>query len=322
MKTSAKNTASWLGCFSLLWGASSVSAAESQTPADLRYHVTFELGDTEFAPGDSITIQTVRGSQPSLAVGGTYAVSGRYTLESTPDADLSLFVTTTNSTPTAIDPGQTVRVQKGSGEFTLIKALTEQGYPHLSFYPASGGSSFGGVYFGSGQSVLRQKRFSYFDASPGALPVASTSATVAQQPDLERLNRDMIEYLGSPVAAPAHLDAAYSKSGLIAAIRLAAQRAHVELKHVDVDDSEFPYLVGVISGAGDFAKVLPELEKMKAYEHQGGVSTATCRAINIIPWRLYPSESSQRISRRLTVRENMFFEKLSQVEMRLQAGSK
>ena len=34
--------------------------------------------------------------------------------------------------------------------------ITAPGWPHVSFYPTDGGESFGGVYFGTGDSVLKQ----------------------------------------------------------------------------------------------------------------------------------------------------------------------
>ena len=47
-------------------------------------------------------------------------------------------------------------VERGSGEFTLKVRMPYEGWPHVSFYPAEGGQSFGGVYFGTGDSVLKE----------------------------------------------------------------------------------------------------------------------------------------------------------------------
>ena len=38
---------------------------------------------------------------------------------------------------------------------TLILPMSCRGWPHVSFYPAGGGESFGGNYFGTGDSVLK-----------------------------------------------------------------------------------------------------------------------------------------------------------------------
>ena len=45
---------------------------------------------------------------------------------------------------------------KGSGTFTLFLPMSCEGWPHISFYPAESGSSFGGNYFGTGDSVLKR----------------------------------------------------------------------------------------------------------------------------------------------------------------------
>ena len=34
--------------------------------------------------------------------------------------------------------------------------MTYRGWPHISFYPADGGNGFGGIYFGTGDSVLKE----------------------------------------------------------------------------------------------------------------------------------------------------------------------
>ncbi len=56
--------------------------------------VPFELGTAEFSPGDSITIQRVTGTSPTIRTGETYCVEGTYTLASRDKADLALFATT------------------------------------------------------------------------------------------------------------------------------------------------------------------------------------------------------------------------------------
>ncbi len=46
-------------------------------------------------------------------------------------------------------------VNRGNGTFTLFLVVTGRGSPHVSFYPSEGGGSFGGTYFGTGDSVLK-----------------------------------------------------------------------------------------------------------------------------------------------------------------------
>ena len=69
------------------WGGTNTIAA------DFSFAVPFELGEAEFYPGDSITIQKVTGTSPTIHTGETYCVEGTYTLASKEKADLALFAT-------------------------------------------------------------------------------------------------------------------------------------------------------------------------------------------------------------------------------------
>jgi hypothetical protein len=51
---------------------------------------------------------------------------------------------------------QTTVITRGTGTFTLFLPMSCRGWPHVSFYPADGGEDFGGNYFGTGDSVLKQ----------------------------------------------------------------------------------------------------------------------------------------------------------------------
>jgi FecR protein len=124
-------------------------APPAATPA--RVAVPFELGNVGFAPGDAITITSVTGDRSTLEVGGVYHVEGTWHLESQPSATLALFVTNGKAEGPA-----SLHVEKGEGTFSIdVTRLTRAGYPHVSFYPTSGGASFGGAYFGTGDSVYR-----------------------------------------------------------------------------------------------------------------------------------------------------------------------
>ncbi len=118
--------------------------------------VKFEAGKTNFVQGDSIKITSIRGSSSGINTNETYKIDGFYTLNSHDEAMLSAFVTTNeNGGRSTIDLKQTKKVSKGKGKFSLILTMHNKGYPHVSFYPRLGGESFGGVYFGTGDSVLR-----------------------------------------------------------------------------------------------------------------------------------------------------------------------
>src|SRR5439155_8489006 len=139
-------------------------AGRAATAGELPYAVRYELGDAEFAPGDNITIQEVRGTSDTISTGGTYSVKGTYSLGSRDEANLAFYTSTIrDSGPTAVDPKQHVRIKKGTGSFHLVKTLSSDGYLHVSFYPVPSGSGFGGVYFGQGNRVLRNKGFSHLD---------------------------------------------------------------------------------------------------------------------------------------------------------------
>ena len=46
-------------------------------------------------------------------------------------------------------------VDQGEGRFSLIVYLWYEGQPHVSFYPADEGSSFGGVYFETDKPIQK-----------------------------------------------------------------------------------------------------------------------------------------------------------------------
>jgi hypothetical protein len=219
--------------------------ATHETAGDFPHLIRYELGEAEFAAGDDITIREVHGTKETITIGGTYCVEGTYTLGSMEEATLALFVTTSNNEPSPIGPKQTVQIKKGTGSFRLIKTMTVDGYLHVSFYPLPSGSGFGGVYFGQGKWVLRQKGFSYLDnrSQPDHL---GKGGSLGDQISLSGPNRAMFEYLGDPVPPPANMEVKYTREGLADAIRSAAKKAGICLKKVEIDDSEYPYLVGVI----------------------------------------------------------------------------
>jgi beta-lactamase regulating signal transducer with metallopeptidase domain len=130
------------------------------SPATLEFpHVVrFEQGATRFQSGDKITIQEVRGTAETFAPGNLYWIKGTYTLASHHRASLAAYVTAMDAEN---GRGTTFKVQmatvsQGDGSFTLILPMSCRGWPHVSFYPAEGGSDFGGNYFGTGDSVLKK----------------------------------------------------------------------------------------------------------------------------------------------------------------------
>ena len=301
-----------VGLLLSLWGP----VASRSAAADFSSAVPFELGEGEFHPGDSITIQRVSGTSPTIHTGETYCVEGTYTLASSEKADLALFATTMSKGATPTDASQMMRIEKGTGTVRLVKTMREEGYLHVSFYPVPGGTCFGGVYFGQGQWVLHHKGWSYLDTHPRAQDYVGTGSSTGGPVFLTGANQALLEYLGDPVEPPADMDAAYSKDGLIKAIQTAARNAGISVQRVEIDDSEYPFLVGVICKEGDYSKLTDQLRKMDAYEYNGGISSHTCAAFNLVPYRVFPSGVSMRISHRSGLREQILYDKITRLGSR------
>jgi beta-lactamase regulating signal transducer with metallopeptidase domain len=135
-------------------------ARKAATPAtsEFPYAVQFEQGATRFRQGDKITIDEVRGTADRFTPGNLYCIKGTYTLASHDRAMLAAFTTAKDA---ASGKGPYLKVQativnQGGGTFKLFLPMSYLGWPHVTFYPAEGGASFGGNYFGTGDSVLKQ----------------------------------------------------------------------------------------------------------------------------------------------------------------------
>jgi hypothetical protein len=124
--------------------------------ADFSHEVRF-VGQQDIfgrnAIGDAIVITAVHGPCDHIAIGNTYQIDGAYTLASHDQAELAAYETATqpNEPHRQMVPGQSATIHKGSGTFTLQLKVEDPGCPHVSFYPATGGSSFAGEYFGTGE---------------------------------------------------------------------------------------------------------------------------------------------------------------------------
>jgi hypothetical protein len=309
-------------------------AAVGQAAEEFPHLIPFKLGRTEFVPGDSITIQTVRGTSDKLRTNETYCVEGTYTLSSRSEAVLALYVTTRQPVQSETDPRQILRVHRGTGSFRLLKTMDLEGCPHLTFYTVPSGSSFGGVYFGEGNWLWPQKGSSHPDrpsprqdsragAGSAATPVSSSAGSFTERlsnimgagsaatpVSMSGPNRVLLEYLGNPVETPAALEAAYTPAGLREAVQSAASKAGISLLKLEIDDSEYPFLVGVVVREGDFVKLKTQLQKAGRYDYQGDVGSHTCLTFNITPWRTWPPDAQQRIFRRATVRMQAFYDRL------------
>lgn len=297
-----------------LWLALAVPAATNSIAAGFSSAVPFELGEGGFLPGDSITIQRVTGTSPTIRTGETYCVEGTYTLASKEKAHLALYATAQSAVPTPDDPGQSTLIEKGTGTFRLVKTMREEGYLHVSFYPVPSGSSFGGIYFGQGEWVNRDKGWSRLATHPRSPDHVTTASSTGGPVSLTGANQALLEYLGDPVEPPADMSAAYSKDGLIKAVQTAARNAGITVKRVEIDDSEYPFLVGVICSEGDYPKLKDQLRKLAGYAYNGSVGGDTHNAMNIVPYQVYPPALFERITHRTGLRMQVLHHKLTNLQ--------
>jgi RNA polymerase sigma factor (sigma-70 family) len=123
-------------------------------------------------------------------------------------------------------------------------------------------------------------------------------------------NQSLYEYLGNPVAQPAGLDAAYTKAGLTSAMQNAAQAANISLKKLEIDDSEFPFLVGFIcANDGDYDKLIEQLNK-EGYQLIDFTRGSVDCVIDITPRSAYSIQDRSQVMHRQKLRETIFFENL------------
>jgi hypothetical protein len=120
----------------------------------LPHAVHFQLGQTQFEDGDNITIDEIRGTSNTFSAGNVYVITGSYKLSSHGAATLSAN-TTAHGQTNGISSGLQVQhldVRRGSGTFRLALPMWYDDWPHVSF-SEEGHESFGGVYFGTGDTV-------------------------------------------------------------------------------------------------------------------------------------------------------------------------
>lgn len=295
---------------------SSAMADSAITNENLPYEVPFELGSSNFAPGDNITITEVRGTSDKIEVGGTYSVEGTYTLGSKDQAVISLYATSIGySGPTPVDPKQIMHITNGTGSFYLVKTMTLDGYPHVGFYPTNTGSVLGGMYFGQGDRVFRGgvSLDSQSDSSTG-----NSGNSLNIPPSFSGPNLALFKYLGNPVMPPSNMDQRYTVAGLKDAVQQAAQNAGIGVKRIAVDDSEFPFLVAVVCGGADAVNLKSALKAMPGFEYGGSVGndsnsdgSDTCNAFCLVPYSAFPQGRADQIYHRLMLREAMFHDQIS-----------
>lgn len=114
------------------------------------------MGKSEFRPGDSIRITNVQRGDNFITV------TAEYELASEPQATISLHITRTKGdghSKTAAS--QSKAISNGKGTVTLHHPDVGEGMPHVSFYPAKGGSVFGGIYFGTAAEAAASQKMAW-----------------------------------------------------------------------------------------------------------------------------------------------------------------
>ncbi len=296
-----------LPALALSLNATALYAGEPDAHASADVAPTFYIGQSSFPGNDSIEITSVERSPDKLTV------KGHYNLVSADHARLALFITT--DTPIAVPTTheQLLKISKGSGDFNLTHLDPVPGLPHVTMYSIPGGQPFAGIYFGSKDDAARGKNMdlSYYADANTAASSASTS--------LSGPNQALLAYLGNPVEPPADLDVHYTVEGLTTCVEQAAHDAGITLKKLTLDDSEFPYLVGVVCSGSDYPKLKNQFKKLKDYKYNGSIGndvnsdgSDTCNVFSLVPLRVYPPAAGQRIYHRLWLRQQVFFDSLNQ----------
>jgi serine/threonine protein kinase len=107
------------------------------------------IGQASFPKGDSIEITSVERSADRMVV------KGHYNLISHDDAELALYITSTNRNVPE-DATQRMQISKGWGDFELIDRHLVPGWPHVSMY--ADGGSFAALYFGTRAEALEESK--------------------------------------------------------------------------------------------------------------------------------------------------------------------
>lgn len=134
------------------------------------------IGKTEFRPGDSIRITNVQRGEDFLTV------TADYELASEPEAAISLHITRTQGDGRSKTvASQSKKITQGKGTITLHHPDVGEGMPHISFYPAKGGSVFGGIYFGTAAEAAASQKMAWSmtkEASSSENPLTAKLKTI------------------------------------------------------------------------------------------------------------------------------------------------
>ena len=123
----------------------------------------FYIGQTWFPQGDSVEITSVERNETQMVV------KGHYHLVSHENAQLALYITSTNNSSSPDDPKQSMPISKGSGDFELIHSHLSPGLPHVNMYPVRGGGPFAELYFGTEIEAAEESKLGLQSSEPSDL---------------------------------------------------------------------------------------------------------------------------------------------------------
>ena len=147
-------------CLAVSSCASAHQARSAPLDAQFSHRVSFEIGHTEAADGNAITIEEMWGTRPTIEVGGSYIVKGTYKLTAADEGDLVFWETAKgwhNSGPNM--DTQVMHVRQGEGKFALLHDMPGPGYFHLVLHAGKGSerTTVADVYFGRGETLLKAR---------------------------------------------------------------------------------------------------------------------------------------------------------------------
>ncbi len=109
-------------------------------------------GPGVFRSGDQIAITSVRGTSAQFTAGNTYEIHGKYRLLSNPQATLSADVVAPNGNAPTLTAQQSINLNQGSGDFTLVLPYAFDGRPRIRLTtPDAGSDAIGSVQLIAGK---------------------------------------------------------------------------------------------------------------------------------------------------------------------------
>jgi hypothetical protein len=297
-------------------GATSLLADETNTNAATGSSTNFYIGHSSFPLGDFIEITSVDRSPDRMVA------KGHYKLISADSAELSLYTTTSEAIAVPTDRTQLMKISRGQGDFELTDPNLVPGLNHVTMYSVPGGKPFAGVYFGNAEEAAKESKLDldyYQDAfAPDKIQPNGNGGSPGNPVSASGPNQVLLEYLGNPVEPPANMDARYTKEGLLVAVQLAARDAGIKIKKMMIDDSEYPFLLGVVCAGSDAVKLKAQFKKMDGYGYSGSVGndvnrdgSDTCNVFSIVPYSAHPRDARRQIDHRLMLRQQVFYDRIN-----------